>query len=767
MNKIIWALGLTIVSSSLSNPAFSQFIDNFDDGDFVRDPQWRGSDSHFAVTEGALTLQAPPVAGLSYLSTPSAVIRDATWEVTVRMDFNPSDANYTRIYLVSDTFDVTAPVYGYYVLAGGRSDDVSLCRQDGESSVKIIDGQDDRLDTSTVEIRIRVTRDGGGNWTLYAGDASGEPALEGSAFDATYSAGSYFGIYCKYTSTRASGFRFDNITVDGKPGEVVQPTEAAFKDVIITEILPDPLPSAGLPEAEFVEVFNRTAADVNLAGWTLSDGTTAARLPPIPIPPQEYAVVTSSRDAPFFKDVRVVPVAELPSLNNSGDAVVLRSAAGVTIDSVRYENTWYRNASKREGGWSLELIDPGNPCGEEDNWSESEAPEGGTPGRQNSVFAAKPDATGPHIVAVTAIGSGSLLIEYNEKLLAEDVPPGNVIIEPPAEVVSVSVGATLRSLHITLSGALEMGTLYTVGVRNIRDCNHNLALEERVPFAVPEEADSLDVVINEILFNPKPGGVDFVEIFNRSRKFINLKGWSTANYSEGTAKDLRLITDRDKLLPPGGFAVLTPDASVLLDHYPSTEAETLVETRLVALPDDAGSVALVDAAQHVIDAVMYNRTMHSIFVTTEDGVSLERLSPDAATYDTENWHSASTHAGGATPGRRNSVGASPLGLPLNAVTVDPPAFRPIYGKPNFTIIRYNFDQAGYVANARILDQQGRCVRSIASNDLLGTEGFYRWDGDRNDGLRARVGSYWLWFEVFSPSGETHTFRERIIVAGDF
>src|SRR5690606_29455583 len=388
-------------------------------------------------------------------------------------------------------------------------------------------------------------------------------------------------------------------------------------------------------------------------------------------------------------------------------------------------SSWYRNSSKRNGGWSLELIDPFKPCGEEDNWTEAEAPEGGTPGKQNSVFASKPDATGPNIVAVTAIDVNKLLIEFDEKLLDERVPPGNVIIDPYVEVNSVTLGEALRSLLVVLSGSLEPGILYAVSVRNVRDCNHNLALEKSTAFAVPEPADSLDVVINEIIFNPKPGGIDFVENYNRSQKFINLKGWSTATYSERIPKDLRTITGEDRLLAPGGYVVLTPDVEVLANHYPDVASDALIETRLNALPDDAGSVALVDASQRVIDAVTYNKAMHSIFVTTADGVSLERLSADAASGDADNWSSASSRAGGATPGRRNSVEVLSSGPLPKPVTVDPPAFRPVHGKPNFTIIRYNFDRAGYVANARILDQQGRCIRSIASNDLLGSEGFYR------------------------------------------
>src|SRR5690606_11745538 len=288
--------------------------------------------------------------------------------------------------------------------------------------------------------------------------------------------------------------------------EPTQPTDVAYKDVIITEILADPSPSVGLPEAEFVEIFNRSSATVNLGEWTLSDERTSARLPSISLPSEEYAIIVSSQEAAAFEGIRVVPVTSMPSLNNAGDAVVLRSAMGKTIDSVRYASSWYRNASKRNGGWSLELIDPFNPCGEEDNWTEAEAPEGGTPGKQNSVFASKPDATGPNIVAVTAIDVNKRLIEFDEKLLDERVPPGDVLIDQDGKVNALALGEAHSAHRVVLSGTDDEQLVFDVSFRQGRDCDHKRAEEKKTALAVPVHEDRLDVVINEILFNAKPGG---------------------------------------------------------------------------------------------------------------------------------------------------------------------------------------------------------------------------------------------------------------------
>ena len=86
---------------------------------------------------------------------------------------------------------------------------------------------------------------------------------------------------------------------------------------------------------------------------------------------------------------------------------------------------------------------------------------------------------------------------------------------------------------------------------------------------------------------------------------------------------------------------------------------------------------------------------------------------------------------------------------------------------NYTKINYNFDQGGYVANVKIYDAQGRTIKQLADNEILGTEGFFRWDGDADNGSKARVGYYVVAFEVFNDRGVVKTFRKRVVVATKF
>lgn len=179
------------------------------------------------------------------------------------------------------------------------------------------------------------------------------------------------------------------------------PAVANFKEVIITELFPDPTPSVGLPEQEFVEVYNTSNNTFDLAGWTISDGSSTATLPTQPIAPGEYFIICATANVSLFQSFgTVVGVAGFPTLNNSGDQITLRNNTATLIDEVIYSDDWYQDPTKTTGGYTLELINPVTPCSDAQNWIASNATIGGTPGTQNSVFSNAIDTVGPSLARV-------------------------------------------------------------------------------------------------------------------------------------------------------------------------------------------------------------------------------------------------------------------------------------------------------------------------------------------------------------------------------
>jgi len=550
--------------------------------------------------------------------------------------------------------------------------------------------------------------------------------------------------------------------------QVVPSVPIIFKDIILTEIFADPSPRIGMPDVEFVEIFNRSENTTNLDGWSLSDGSSTMRLPEKVIAPGEYVILTSDSSL-FHANIKSIGSSDFPSLNNSNDNLTLTDASGKTIDSVHYSIDWYRQDQKKDGGWSLELIDPDNECAEAENWMASEDAFGGTPGMQNSVLANKPDLTGPVLHSAVAVSSVNIRLIFNERLQQEVPSPDFVVIEPAIGVKSISiVGRSHSEILVELTAELSPGISYGLTVSSITDCAGNWISESfnHVNFGLAEEALSSDLLINEILFDPRPGGVDFVEIVNVSEKFLNLKNWTIGNYENDTITRALLISSDDLILPPGGYLVFTEDVDVLKGDYPLAYERNIFEVdELPSFNDDAGSVVLISGNGVILDFFIYSKSLHSVFINDPEGVSLERIALTTSNAS-QNWKSASTASGYATPGYLNSNSRSDP-TPKKSIQVEPEAFIPAYGQPDFVMIYYEFDNGGYVANVKVLDAHGHRVKQLAISEILGTKGAFRWDGDRDDGTKARVGYYMIWFEVFDDTGEVRTFFNRVVVATRF
>lgn len=548
--------------------------------------------------------------------------------------------------------------------------------------------------------------------------------------------------------------------------EFALPMPAAFRDVLITEIFADPSPQVGLPDAEFIEIYNRSNNPIDLKNWKFSDGSSIATLPSQIIQPKHYWIICANTNVSLFSSSgNTLGVSNFPTLNNTGESLTLKNNSGLLIDSLNYSLEWYRDKDKQEGGWTLELIDTNNTCGEGDNWAASEDAKGGTPGKINSVNANKPDLTGPKLLSLSVIKSNELLLRFDEKL-ENSLSTVTYTFTPHLDLASSSfTSLSLRELKLVLLQDLRSRQLYHLEIKNLRDCNGNFIQEgfNLLSFALPEAAETGDVLINEILFNPRPGGVDFVEVVNVSDKYINLKKWSLANRPSDEIINRRIITLEDFVLAPGTYLALTSNKEALKNFHPNSVEQNLFTTTLPSMNDDTGSIALTDDQGQLFDYLLYEQKFHSAMLKDKEGVSLERISWAEPANRPDNWKSASSSSGFATPGYLNSNARSETPIDDNAVLIEPEIFAPSIPGQDFAMINYRFDQSALAANIKVMDHQGRLIKEIANNETLGYEGFFRWDGDRDDGSKARMGYYFVWFEVFDLGGMVKTYRKRVVI----
>lgn len=253
-----------------------------------------------------------------------------------------------------------------------------------------------------------------------------------------------------------------NVTWTGSPG-IVDASANAFatapwsytldtnaSGVVISEIMYHPSSENVLEE--YIELFNKGAAAVNLNGWQFSAGVKFT-FPSVSIPPNGYLVVAADL-ATFtskYPGVTNVVGGWLGTLNNDREDLDLDNANGDRVDSVEYadEGDW---ATRRRTlvelgnrGWewfkphdgegrSLELINPNLSNNDGQNWAASSVNEG-TPGVINSVNQAN--------IAPLILGASHF----------PAIPRSTEAVTVTANIVDESAGGFVVSLAYRISGA--------------------------------------------------------------------------------------------------------------------------------------------------------------------------------------------------------------------------------------------------------------------------------------------------------------------------
>ena len=531
----------------------------------------------------------------------------------------------------------------------------------------------------------------------------------------------------------------------------------------------DPAPSAGLPTVEWIELRNTSSYPVQLQGCRVGDRSGwSGAFPAYLLHPDSFLLVCSNTALAVLSGYgNAIPVSAFPSLDNDGDLLALLAADGTTLHAIQYDLTWYGNALKEAGGWTLEISDPHSPCQGSTNWSASVDPSGGTPARQNSIHAVNPDSRPPQPVNTYIADSTNIVLVFDEPV---DSLSGATIthytIDGGLTVTSAETLAPLfNRVRLRTNNSLSAIAVYTLTITQVKDCSGNITGELKVKAALPAAATPGNMVINEILFNPRSNGYDFVELFNNGDRVIDAATLHVANRnSSGVISSIRPCSNYPHYIFPGDYAVLTEKPQMLPLQYLVTDPGCVLEVNLFpSFPDDEGTVVLINAQGEVVDEVKYSDDWHFKLITDAEGVSLERISDDGQSQDPSNWHSAASTAGYGTPGYRNSQHNNTAVIE-GVFEVFPKVISPDNdGRDDVISIRYQLPIAGYMTNIIIFDLAGRPVRLLVRNALLGTAGYWKWDGLGENGKKLSTGPYIILAELFNLGGKRKRFKESVVL----
>lgn len=451
-------------------------------------------------------------------------------------------------------------------------------------------------------------------------------------------------------------------------------------DVVINEIMADPTPQVGLPDAEFFEIHNTADYPVSLHRWTLKIGSSAEMLPSRTIKADSFLIVCDESDKGLFTGFGdVIPLSSL-TLTNSGSSLILENDSGQVIHHVAYRDTWYKDSQKEDGGWSLEQMDPDNACAGITNWIASDALKGGTPGKENSMFTSNPDIQPPEISNITILDSTTLKLTFSESMDSVDISePGiyNVDNSIGTPVAAKSVFPAYRSVILDLSSSLKPKLLYTLNIQDsVADCSGNKSIGLSFQFAL-FEAGFQDIVISEIMCDPSDQKslpeVEYLELYNRSDFPVNLGGWKL-KYSGYNPRELS-----KQVILPDSFLIVCDesDKAKMKSYGPIASISSLT------LPNNGSSLVLKDSLNRIITSLKYSEEWYKNgFKRHNSGWSLEMIDPEAPCVGYGNWH-ASISPDGGTPAETNSVNAA------NPNEKSPEYLNTIYVNPSMFILEIN------------------------------------------------------------------------------
>ncbi|TKC04735.1 hypothetical protein FA048_18805 [Pedobacter polaris] len=378
-----------------------------------------------------------------------------------------------------------------------------------------------------------------------------------------------------------------------------------------------------------------------------------------------------------------------------------------------------------------------------------------------------PDVTPPALV------SAKVLDEFNvEAVFSERLQPASALMASNYSTslgtpIAVTATSNANVYKLTFASPLPSGG-YKLTVTNVKDLKGNqigTANTASFFYVKPYILKKGDVLISEVLSNPKTGGVDFIEIYNNTNQILDLKELQLANIdATGSPANIKNVSSTSVYMPAKTYWVLTTSPTVVKQQYNTKFLDQFIQmSSLPTFNNDKGSVVLL-GTNGLLEQFDYNEGMHIALLQDGDGVSLERVSFTREANAYGNFKSAAQATGFATPTFKNSQ-EEDINLLKSKVSLAHKTFSPDGdGFEDLLQIDYSFVNNGNFATVNIYTDRGVLVRKLERNTSIATAGNFSWDGLTDAGKKSRVGIYIVKFDAFALNGKMESFKETCVLA---
>lgn len=521
-------------------------------------------------------------------------------------------------------------------------------------------------------------------------------------------------------------------------------------------------PASGQPE--WLEIYNPQSFSVPLPNWVIEDEAGGRGMigQAVLIPPRSLRVLTASADlATLFNlpEHAVILTNRFPSLNNSGDLILLRDFSDAVIDSVFYEGDWGAPGKSIEKIWH-------ERDNNRRNWQPSAAAQGATPAEFNSVSPREYDLqleqlrftpAQPHdgenveLEAVILNRGRKALSNYTVHFFYDPIgaQDSTVMVELGAFAAAQALAPEDCSTVKLAWPEPPSGKNFVIA--EVRAPQDLVAMNNHMVSELWVGYPAHTVAINEIYYAPRSGEVEWFELFNCSNSAVNLARW---RWQDAESEEAATFPDSSFLLAPGAFAVISPKGSLPLL---APGGQRVVAGNWLTLNNEADRIRLWDFNEGLQDSVSFRDRWGG-----DTGFSLERINPKLPAQDSSNW-STCVDLAGATPGQQNSIFTAILPSAAS-LQISPNPFSPDEdGFDDFAIFNLNLPVTTASVHLKIYDLRGRLVRWLLNNRSVGSNFQVVWNGRDDEGHALRSGVYIVFLQAIQANAGTLLSAKTTVV----
>ena len=521
----------------------------------------------------------------------------------------------------------------------------------------------------------------------------------------------------------------------------------------ISEIMSDPSPSRGLAEAEYIELYNSNEQEIENISLYITDRKDTIELNIDSWAAKKYILIGHKDFRKSWDvDVHYIPLNKMLSLGNESDSIYILDQNKNIVDFFKYSYLQLPK-DKRDGGYSFSRIADTWDCKSEYTWQASANPLGGSPGKENEhieqyVF--------QNITLTQTVLKDEKLVEcsFNPK------------IESSADIKIFDQNHKEIKFEVIENGRLNLELNETINVGNTSEIfikiNNCLGMNLDTSIIVYNKHIPLknEILINEILFNPSPGGVDFIELYNNSYVTINISDLILTNTLDTFyLKNILKENSRFNLIHPSEYRVISINKEAIISQYYVKENAHLLEiSKMISMPDDKGIIQLLNENQETVDYLAYDKGYHLKWLEETEGRSLERKRINPGNTFNENWSSATDDIGKASPTYKNSQATAEGQTKAADFWLTKEILSPkTISSDGQLELNYLINEEANLVNVRVFSSSGNFISEIISKRSIRNNGILVWDLSI-DGEIIPMGTYILHVETYRENGARKSYK---------